>query len=152
MEEKKSKAIEDDTFLRALVHRQLQITRDEDNLRKLVSKGTQNETVLDVLEDLKDLFTPLADEITLLESKLAVCCGQGTVCFEDDRISKKQKQSSPPTRPKLPVDVGNIIPPHFFTRFAQWFQIMPQCSDLENWTAEQKKSMDMLINPKSLRP
>ncbi|GFH49048.1 predicted protein [Chaetoceros tenuissimus] len=142
--EKKSTAITDDVFLRSLVYRQLQIVEDADTLRKLVSKGSGNETVSDVLEELKDLFTPLADEIAQSDTKLAARRTPGAVHFDDQRIPKKQKIQPPPPVPKLPVDVGKIIPPHFFSRFAQWFKIMSKCSDPTKWTAEQKKSMQAI--------
>lgn len=89
--EKKSTAITDDTFLQALVYRQLQITENADTLQKLVSKGSSNETVSDVLEELKDLFTPLADEIAQSGTKLAAHRTPGAVHFDNQPIPKKQK-------------------------------------------------------------
>ncbi|GFH50653.1 hypothetical protein CTEN210_07129 [Chaetoceros tenuissimus] len=124
-----------------ITNRDKLITEDADTLQKLVSKGSSNETISDVLEELKDLFTPLPDEIAQSGTKLAAHRTPGAVHFDNQPIPKKQKILPPPPKPKLPVDVGKIIPPHFYSRFAQWFKIMSQCSDPAKWTAEQKKSM-----------
>lgn len=137
LKEQNSTAINDDVFLRALVYSLLQMPDDIDVLRDLLKESTTGETVFDVMERLKETFSSSVGDDIASASSLKSRRGSKM----EQPIPKKQKVPPPPPKAKLPEDLGEVLPKHFYTQLGAWFKVASVRPDPATWTDKDKRIM-----------